>query len=1417
MFKKWLKQFLAICICVITILLPISHVYAADDESEQTYYEEDDRDGGSKYYISSGKSISKLFDFGIRDVPNLASWIFQFNTYTVIKQYKDNSDKTVYKIYFNTPNLQSIVKNDVTSIVHDGYTDDTYKAEDTEWLVPVGKHALKSNVITKYGFQIPNYTYMGEYPKAVMSTVNIIPDTSKWWQVLWRAIKSFFGKVSFLKAPDADNYKTITYLNNTYTDKSDYILKFFQDYYIPYFENQIPRGTVTQWKDNDRSKKNEGQVRYFTDPEEILELSVLEDVHDAAVEYNWSNRDKYDKASIYYSYFNKYKNGTPVSQLLEKDDTEESRLEESWIYFASLSKYMTEFTAYLNEHPKDALTILYAIYAGCPKTSTSITTLYLGSSIYTKEYLNDENTFGLTENGFTGGRYNDDETSWENAAILGGLFLKWADEKIQARIKEVSTSYMAKKYYAKSVTAKDKNGAVIEDGTYKVYGSKDTITIGKNLAVNLKKPTKVEQQNPHSSTNYYPMLYKDIEWKDEGSLVEIEGTPAGKPKQLKDEKQTETMLIAKEIQFLNVTLEFPIEVTVESTYSVYEESEYKTVHTIDSLGCFTSIFDDNNYFISEQDYLKFMNDISIDKYEYTEDDFVSADLQTVYYTYNENKETIERWNKFHELLAKGAPFKDTDEMEEILYRQCMIETEGEEGTCYSTKYGNKKTTITMVNVYVYSGIWEVTEHTYNWTGKLSEDKAREILYKLQIYCGPYYTEVVSNMIKLMCATAKYEGNYEPSNRATVDDPRVMPYDTATLLATDKVNYKTTDPRVEMYKEHTVGGLVSSFTFKIALGLYVKPQRTMVNLAGRITEFSVLMQQLCNFTLLDSYGLSPVNLWTSAYVALLMGCLALYFIIKTLICVIKLCEKAPSKVLPGFFILALELGIFTALAANPEGVWTTIKNVDNFVINLGERTMFYTVPELQYLYGEADDPSNSESVNSHNMEVTYYLPYLDIWSKYNTGYGILKRQQRITASDGPEITDLEKPLIGNHTIDHWSVLLMDSFLYYGESKSVTNSVYENGKTYNGLKINNNAYRVVDHFLAPRVIIEDAVATETANLVNQVKQAFVDNGWTDTPVNLISDDEFDELLDRHSSDLMWLLHMRMDQINALRNRNNVLFQMTHAGKLKMTVVSNENYNGEFQACFVDLIVKLLNCCLICFLSMIKMLTFMWQWFVFYIFIFKVVLGIGAEHKSLGTVVLETFFPALALMLFGLYTSVILILGMNADGVFGIILEIFLFWLTFQVIRWWHNAGTRTNGARADFFPKTLTWLYILTNLSDRNRRLNTKRLADEAHKDSLYVEDTLTEEEEYDFGKRTEHYFEESGMLKEQYRHNEKYNKVLENWYKFAYNSRNNGRQWTVAEKNAITNFESMDRFKPIVENYQKISNKNKKANKDNDKK
>lgn len=1127
MFKQWIKQFIALTICIITILSPISNVYAAD------YVKNDnDDDTNATYYIIDGNDVDKLFDLDISNVKDILGWLANFKTYTVIKSINVDN-KTEYKAYFNTPNLQTLVKNAVISEINDGYTDSTYNINETQWMVNVGKNAKKENAITKYGFQISNPTYMGEYPKETMTIAGIVP--TGFWDSVWRAIKAVLG-ISFLAAPDSDNYNTITYLNHGYKDKNAYIVDFFQKYYLKYFVRKIANSSTEQ--------------DYFDGPEDLISDSISEDQYNTAKSYNEEHKDEYetiqDKRELvkkinkeagqidFKKFYYNVQNGLFNCALPENNCNKYFNTNTIEEFFCSKNEYLEAFKDFITHHKKQLYTLAIA--------------------------------------------------SERNDLIVGVFpnMSTWTDFSIDASNNDtIKNLYIACNLGLKNIC----------NGNYKLK-----VTTTKN-----KQST----------------LYKSKSSEIKSIAGPISGITFNSPEELLDD-------------FFQVSI-------YSSDYAINLE------------------------------------------------DVLTIDEQIIVSQYEKNKTLMSNYEAFINRMNLG----DSDEGQ-LLYRQCLIPNDGDDGECWSQKYNSTKTTITLAHVYAYSGLYKLTQNYSIDTDELTTSDTYKIINKIQSYCGPYYSDVLGNMIKLMCNMALLDNDTSPFKAIQNDDPRVMPYDVDTLVSKDAANYNTSDPRVNLYKTHVIGTIISDFSLSGGLGIFIKPQKELIKLGGRITELSVFMQQLCNFDAIehvadnpsdpDSIGiLSPTQFWKNgSYIYLLMAFLALFFIVKTVIAIFKMGSSNINmfKILGAFLVLVFELGLITAIVSNPDKTWTTVKNVETKLINLGEQATVYDNTQLQYLYG--DDKS---------MEVTYYMPYLDLWSKYNTGYGMMDDEQFIDSNtDTAELKDYEPVTIGNSEIKHYSILLADSFSYYGKSTSLVNSVMEHNQIYNGVTINNNAYRVVDHFLAPRVNIE--------------KKSGSDN-------------------------------------------------------LTLTTTENENYNGNFQSGFVDLLVKLLNCILMCLLSLIKFLTFLWQWFMLYIFIFKVVLGKGAEGKTGKIIFIETFSPTLCMIAIGLYAGVIMQLSMNVEGLIGILFEIFLFWLTFKLIKVWKELS------HGVYFPKTLNWLYMITNFIDFKRKHKTNKLQTQA--ELMAKQKGHNDIDTSSFLAFTKSYFEESGYPKSTM---DPFNKDLElyqNWY------------------------------------------------------
>ena len=1268
MFKEWLKQFFALFLSIVIVLSPISHVYkvlAADyilndtseeDEDEQTY--------DAKYYIIDGKDVDDLFDFGLYDIPDMLSWVFQFRTFTVMKEFEQDGE-TKYKMYFNTPNVQTLLKNGIASSVNDGYTDETWDVNDTQWLVTVGKQAIgeneeedlsKENVINKYGFNIPSYLYYGEYPKEVMSTAGIIPEPKKWYQVLWRAITSIFG-ASFLEAPDADNYNTITYLNHTYKDTSDFVVTFLQNYYLDYFEYKIP------------TRRLDGE-RYFEDAEEVIALCTTKDEYDLAEEYNDAHEDQYEyicqkeKVWKYYSTHNY----DMISTLNYFQDLEGFDVDEKDIYHyiaSSTERYLNSFKSFVLNHP----TTIYMLLDMLNEEDRYLVT---GHGGFFTDDIDGPSDYGMSSSGF------DDEEilTYDGEMTFSTTYFDLLFGKANNKISSISADLQ--RYIFDHLYVHIKYDEQVTSYIYsrsKTENKDGTITYGlwsKVNEINVTNKDKEDNVSYHTTDPY----------RHNSSYVYNFSVP-----QSGFNTTSDTTGIASIYKRYNYRLEW-----------AWDKDNMDDSHHIDIAEV-----------IDYCDYLRFENFVNNKfdpkKYEpseavpviteeythFLEEDFIPEDESTIYHTYLENEKTIDNYIKFITMLDLGEDYDDPTDLKEILYRQCMITNEGDDEECWSQKYGGEKkekTVMTMMHVYAFSGIYKITEHYDRYTPnqQLTTEEVHTILTTLKSYCGPYYTEVLANIIKLICATAKHDGHEEVYKNVIKDDARIMPYDVNTLLAVDRENYDVADPRVEMYKSHIIGSFVSDLSLGGSLFYYFGIQPKIISLAGTITEVSVFMQQFCNFTAIEDFGLSPASLWKQSYVSLLLMVLAAFFLIKTAISVIKQGVKGFKYVVIGFLVLIFEMAFVVAIAADPENTWEITKNVVNVVINAGENLTVGNDPNLAYLYGDA-----------HANEVTYYMPYLDTWSKYNTGYGIMSKEQLIDDTrDKAELEESNRhdedysvlPYIGepdsSSEVNHWSVVLADAFSFYGKSTSVTNANLYNGRLINGMIINNNAYRVVDHFLAPRLEIH----------------------------------EIDET-----------------------TRN-------------FTVSQNENYNGEYQSGFIDLIVKLLNCALCCLLSLIKFMTFMWQWFVFYIFIFRAILGKTVEQRPTLDVIIETFAPTLAMFCIGLYNGIVMQMGMRAEGLLGIFVLVFLFFVTFKAIGFWHGitirCGQRSKGVTV--FPKTLGWLYILTNIRDFKRSRESDKLSRE---EQLYQQkyDTnafgimrLSNEEFNDPIKRTELVFDEHGVIR-----------------------------------------------------------------------
>ena len=1342
--SKFIKKFLCLLCCFMIVITSFSGTVFAGDYDKYDSTDDDGQDNAATYYIIEGEDFAALWDFGLGDYDNLLNWIWDFRTYTVIKKYTNDEGEVVYRGYFNTPNLQHLAKNYVTSLLADGYTDDTYDVNETEWLVNVGADAPSVNVITKYGFDVPSYSYNGEYPKEIMTVAGVIP--TSFWDTLWRAVKAFFG-ASFIKAPDASNFNTITYLNHGYVDKEDFLTQFFCDYYIPYFLARLATGDSSVSNTTGYVDPNSNDnLYYFDDIEDFIEQTVTNEENESAEDWISDNVDFYKQYKKIQYGWNNFNSATPTS----------------------LSRFGFSYgrNGWSNDDETTRLSYI-GLDSGADEVVVNLAHSDQGNTTTTAgaelPYENCEEFLRLQNDYLSAVRtwWNSDKNN--NAAILQSIILnnpehEYYNDMLTGNISDVVA------FFDEKINGNNDDTAQVVIRCLSESAPIGDWWLKRNLN-DVMNPNSEDFDNSNnvdiqiSTTDYADMsttaiIVQEIDYSTASNQADIDAwnnTP-------ENEREGD----CPEPEYNN---------TVDHTYTYATETLYyrRGSDPDNFTGCGTI----------DYDALMSFYEICLPNYTFTEENWLDPSMLTLMSRYDDCVEITNKWDHFNaicNMVADDDDFKpEGDGMRGIAYSQCLITVSDgqEENSCINNDYG-EETTITVGSLLGYSGLYQLTpdwdmnqcldspdstavnmywlEHPdiYVDATTLTPEVSHRIINFIKNASGPHYSDVMSKLVIIMLFNAADAGDIEPFTKIHSDDVRVMPYDTASLTLADANNYSVTDPRVDIYKEQIIGGFVADMTISFSgIFKFFTPQKTLITIIGKITEFSVFMQQLCNFDLLDEYGLSPTTIWgASGFAAFVMACLVLYFIFKTVKCVINICKNShnsSNKVLVGFLVLFLELGFIVAIWANPDKSWNTIKQLESSIINLGEYGTLYNHEELTYLFGDAAD-----------MEVTYYFPYLDAWSKYNTGYGILAQQQLLDETqDLPELQKFENPKLGSNDIGHWSVLLMDSFEYHGHSNSVYNSISimddeGNFENVNGIVINNNAYRVVDHFLAPRV-------------------------------------DFDESDDGSSID--------------------------------MDVTANENYNGEFQRGVADLFVKLLLAIFICFLSMIKLLTFFWQWYMFYIFFFRVVLGKLAEGKSWGKILLQTFAPTAAMIIEGSFVGISLEIGMNLEGFLGVVVIIGLFILTLYMISWWYQLG---NGA---YFPGTLKWVYaVSTFFADPNHTMvsATQRNETAEAQANMIDREYAGESEEFkrimksnDIQAQKNLLFNEDGTVKDEYR-SKKYNKARGQYYNYCKNFINSDHSYDVPE-NVREHFEKIQRENPEdLEKCTKAFNKAMPKPKDNSK-
>ena len=316
---------------------------------------------------------------------------------------------------------------------------------------------------------------------------------------------------------------------------------------------------------------------------------------------------------------------------------------------------------------------------------------------------------------------------------------------------------------------------------------------------------------------------------------------------------------------------------------------------------------------------------------------------------------------------------------------------------------------------------------FNDAGVNSPDLTpKNICDRLKHTCGSKYQEVVKNIL-LVCNSNASGAHYTT---------RIMPYDLEQMNNIDRELFNNViDPRAEIQK-----GL-----FGTGYDNYIKTfiPSFFLGVAGRLSELTVALTQIASFNYFDNTGIDPIILWTGEVIRILLLILFTFVLFQ--------CVKAAYKVFidygtsgsfvikaAGSFLLAC---LIVGLALNPGATYNLIKTVSTNAFNIAN-VGFQIDNSVSSLYGTGD---------AHEKEqCEYWLPYFNLWTVYNTNHTIMDQEQDInnTPNNKPEKKDLAKVKIGGVEQNLWSTILADSLT-----------------TSNG--DDNSVYRMVDHFMAPRI--------------------------------------------------------------------------------------------------------------------------------------------------------------------------------------------------------------------------------------------------------------------------------------------------------------------------------------------------------------
>lgn len=311
----------------------------------------------------------------------------------------------------------------------------------------------------------------------------------------------------------------------------------------------------------------------------------------------------------------------------------------------------------------------------------------------------------------------------------------------------------------------------------------------------------------------------------------------------------------------------------------------------------------------------------------------------------------------------------------------------------------------------------------------------EIQNTLKAVTGDQYQDVVKGII--LASKVKKSHHTE----------RVMPYDLTRMTSKDRELYNgITDPRSEIQQS-----LLSTGYDK---GVWNNLKSSYLSWSSKLAEYTIALNQIARFSFFEKLGLNPTDFWDSKIMEILMlimfGAFTFY-LTRSAYLVIR---GNHSLILLFSKICALFLSIMLiyAMSQDSKGTYNDIKSMSTTIFNLGNSTL------------QADQSINSlmggnDSTPEEKEDTEMWLPYFNAWTRYQTSYSLLDKQQVIDTDDGrPETNGLQIPKIGNTEQKIWSTVLA--------SAATTEDNYSG-----------QVYRMVDHFMAPRISGYDGISVNS----------------------------------------------------------------------------------------------------------------------------------------------------------------------------------------------------------------------------------------------------------------------------------------------------------------------------------------------------